>query len=155
MACFGPLAYVEPAARFCYNPAVIIDFHTHIFPPRVIHNRELYIQADPCFAELYSQPNAKLASAEELIASMDSCDIDMSVIANIGWTKHELCVETNDYILENIARYPKRLLGLAAIQPGAGEKAQQALGIAGDILQDVVIGFNTQFMLRPADIGYD
>jgi len=106
---------------------VIIDFHTHIFAPRVIHNRERYIQADPCFAMLYNSPRTRLASAEELLDSMDKHSIDMSVVCGIGWTAHELCVEANDYTLEAIAQYPKRLLGLASIQPAAGDKALQEL----------------------------
>ena len=90
---------------------MIIDFHTHIFPPRIKQNRSKYIAGDPCFAVLYSSPKAKLATADELIASMDENEIDISVVLNIGWTRHERCVETNDYIMESIARYPKRLIG--------------------------------------------
>ena len=52
---------------------------------------------------------------------MDKDGIDISVIANYGWTTHELCVETNDYILESIARYPKRLIGFCAVQPNSYE----------------------------------
>ncbi len=54
---------------------------------------------------------------------MDSAGIDISVIVNTGWTTHELCVETNDYILESIARYPKRLVGFCAVQPRSLEAA--------------------------------
>ena len=96
---------------------MIIDFHTHIFPPQIKKNRSKYIDSDSCFAILYSSPEAKLATADELIASMDEEGIDISVIANYGWTTHELCVETNDYILESIARYPKRLIGFCTVQP--------------------------------------
>ncbi len=96
---------------------MIIDFHTHIFPPRIKKNRSKYIDSDSCFAILYSSPNAKLATADELIASMDKEGIDISVVLNVGWTTHELCVETNDYILESVARYPKRLIGFCTVQP--------------------------------------
>jgi predicted TIM-barrel fold metal-dependent hydrolase len=102
---------------------MIIDFHTHVFSSRIKKNRLKYVQADPCFALLYEQKNARLATADELIASMDEDGIDMAVIANIGWTTHELCLETNDYILEAIARYPERLIGFGAAQPQAGEAA--------------------------------
>jgi len=102
---------------------MIIDFHTHIFSPRIKKSREKYADADPCFAILYAQKNAKLATADELISSMDETGIDISVITNIGWTTHEMCVETNDYILESIARYPDRLVGLATVQPQSGEAA--------------------------------
>ena len=96
---------------------MIIDFHTHIFPPGIKKNRSNYIDSDSCFAILYSSPNAKLATADELIASMDKEGIDISVVLNTGWTTHELCVETNDYILESIARYPQRLIGFCTVQP--------------------------------------
>jgi len=96
---------------------VIIDFHTHVFPPQIKENRGKYIEADPCFALLYSKKDSRLATADELITSMDSDGVDISVILNIGWTTHELCVETNDYILESIARYPSRLIGFCAVQP--------------------------------------
>jgi len=107
----------------CYNLAMIIDFHTHIFPPQIKRNRSRYIDGDPCFAILYSSPKAKLATADELIASMDEDGVDISVVLNIGWTTHELCVETNDYILESVARYPKRLIGFCTVQPKSLEAA--------------------------------
>jgi len=102
---------------------MIIDFHTHVFPPQMKKNRDRYIDSDPCFAILYSEKNAKLATADELIASMDKAGVDISVITNIGWTTHELCVETNDYILESVARYPQRLIGFCAVQPNSYEAA--------------------------------
>jgi len=98
---------------------MIIDFHTHVFPPQIKKNRSKYIDSDPCFAFLYSKKDAKIATADELIASMDKAEVDISVIVNTGWITHELCVETNDYILESIARYPKRLVGFCAVQPNS------------------------------------
>lgn len=102
---------------------MIIDFHTHVFPPQIKKKRNQYIDSDPCFAVLYSPKEAKLATADELIDSMDKEGIDISVIVNIGWTTHELCVETNDYILESIARYPKRLIGFGSVQPNSFDAA--------------------------------
>lgn len=96
---------------------MIIDFHTHIFPPQVIENRQSYTDCDPCFAALYENPKAKMITAEELVESMDASRIDISVVQNIGWTTHELCVETNDYILESIKKYPGRLVGFCSVQP--------------------------------------
>ncbi len=108
---------------FCYNLVMIIDFHTHILPPRIKKNRTKYIDRDACFAILYSSPNARLATADELIASMDKDGVDISVVLNYGWATHELCVETNDYIVESIARYPQRLVGFCTIQPRSLEAA--------------------------------
>ncbi|HEY94106.1 MAG TPA: amidohydrolase [Dehalococcoidia bacterium] len=103
--------------------AVIIDFHTHIFSPRIKDNRDKYITADPCFAALYSSETAKLITADELIESMDREGIDISVILNIGWSTNELCIETNDYIMESVSKFPKRLIGFGVIQPIAGDSA--------------------------------
>jgi predicted TIM-barrel fold metal-dependent hydrolase len=102
---------------------VIIDFHTHIFPPWLKERRDEYSKADPCFALLYSQPKARIATAEELLASMDEAGIDLSVVLNAGWVSHELCVKTNDYILDSVSHYPTRLVGFCAIQPRAGDAA--------------------------------
>lgn len=98
-------------------PQVIIDFHTHIFPPWLREKRNEYIKRDPCFSLLYSQPKAKMATAEELVASMNETEVDLSVVLNIGWASQELCVETNDYILDSISRYPDRLIGFCSVQP--------------------------------------
>jgi len=102
---------------------MIIDFHTHIFPPKMIENRDSYIGRDPCFDVLYANSKSKLATADDLIANMDKEGIDVSVALNIGWRSHELCLETNDYIMEAIARYPNRLVGFCAVQPLDSEKA--------------------------------
>ena len=124
---------------------MIIDFHTHVFPPQIKKNRSKYIDSDPCFAILYSEKNAKLATTDELINSMDKAGIDISVIVNIGWTTHELCVETNDYILESIARYPQRLIGFCTVQPHSYEAAiteierctQEGIRGVGEIRPDI------------------
>ena len=106
---------------------MIIDFHTHVVPPGIKERRAEYLGRDTCFSLLYAEPKAKLITAEELITAMDEYEIDKSVILNLGWTSHELCVETNDYILEAITRYPQRLIGFCVIQPLAGDKALKEL----------------------------
>ena len=106
-----------------YNAQVIIDFHTHIFPTWIKERCDEYLKRDSCFSLLYSQPKAKLVTAEELIASMDEAKVDLSVALNIGWGSHKLCVATNDYILDSISRYPDRLIGFCSVQPKAGDAA--------------------------------
>ena len=137
---------------------MIIDFHTHIFPPQIKKNRNKYIDSDPCFAILYSEKNAKLVTADELITSMDKAGIDISVIVNISWTTHELCVETNDYILESIARYPQRLIGFCTVQPHSYEAAiieiercaQAGIRGVGEIRPDIqLFDLRDEEMVRP------
>ncbi len=109
--------------RFSIMSPVIIDFHTHVFPPWLRERRDEYVRSDPCFSALYSEPKAKMSTADELVASMDEAGIGMSVVLNIGWMSHEFCKTTNDYLLESVLRYPTRLVGFCAVQPSAGDAA--------------------------------
>lgn len=94
---------------------MIIDFHTHVLPPRIKNHRSQYVTRDAAFGQIYSGDKVKIATAEDLITNMDKEGIDVSVVVNYSWTTHELCVETNDYIIESVARYPKRLFGFGAV----------------------------------------
>jgi predicted TIM-barrel fold metal-dependent hydrolase len=94
---------------------MIIDFHTHVLPPQVKNNRSEYVARDTAFAQIYSGGKVKIATAEDLISGMDRDGVDISVIVNYGWSTHALCVETNDYIMDSVARYPRRLIGFGAI----------------------------------------
>jgi len=106
---------------------MIIDFHTHIMPPWILDERDHLARTDPCFGTLYSNHAALIATGEDLIRSMDQDGIDMSVALNIGWSTHELCVKTNDYILEVASRYPKRVVPFCTVQPTEPEEAVREL----------------------------
>jgi predicted TIM-barrel fold metal-dependent hydrolase len=106
---------------------MIIDFHTHIFPPRLKSARHKYIGQDPLFGLLYANPKAKLATVDELISGMDNRSIDVSVILNINWQNPELRRETNDYILESVSRFPKRLVGFGILDMDSPDNACQEL----------------------------
>jgi uncharacterized protein len=102
---------------------MIIDFHTHIFPPEIIAQRERFIARDPWFAELYGNPRAKMADANDLVASMNADGVDCSVTFPFGWSDPGLIEDCNSYVIEAMQRYPGRVIGLAAAQPLAGARA--------------------------------
>jgi predicted TIM-barrel fold metal-dependent hydrolase len=104
---------------------VIIDFHTHIVPPEIKERRHDLVRQDPCFQSLYADPKARLATAEDLIDSMDRDGIDISVALNIGWTTADLCRQTNDYIMKSISRYPGRIIGFCSVQPKGKEAVSE------------------------------
>ena len=81
---------------------MIIDFHTHIFPTYLQEHREELFPRDRTLATLYSSPKARMASAEELVATMDGASIDISVALGIGWNDLDLCRRANDYIIEAV-----------------------------------------------------
>ena len=102
---------------------MVIDFHTHIFPPWPKDDRRRFLERDATFAELYADPEESLATAEELIEAMDKDGVDKSVVMGIGWSDHALAREANDYIIEAVARHPQRLVGLAGVNPAWGDRA--------------------------------
>ena len=106
---------------------MIIDFHTHIFPPHIQKFRERYCTRDPWFNTLYSNPRHRLVSAEDLIAEMDTTRVDISVAFSFGWTDPGLIEETNSYVIDCMRRYPGRIYGMAVLQPTAGAQAVREL----------------------------
>ena len=99
---------------------MIIDFHTHIVSPEMKDKRENYV-SDPLFASFYSSPKVKLATADDLLDRMDKDEVDFSVALNIGWSSQKLCVESNDYLMESVAKFPRRLAGFGTVCLGPGE----------------------------------
>jgi len=106
---------------------MLIDFHTHIFPPDIQRHRERYCARDPWFDKLYSNPGTRIATAEDLIAEMDESGVEVSVTFSFGWTDTGLIEETNNYVIDVMRRYPKRIYGMAVLQPRAGAQAVREL----------------------------
>jgi len=105
----------------------VIDFHTHIAPPWVRDCRAQLARDDACFGALYADPRARLATADELLASMDEAGVSASVALNLGWTSGSMCARTNDYLLESGARWPGRIIPFVAVQPADPDTAAKEL----------------------------
>jgi predicted TIM-barrel fold metal-dependent hydrolase len=102
---------------------MIVDFHTHVFPPEVIAKRAEFAARDPWFAELYADPKARMASAADLVASMEQDGVDVSLACGFGWSDPGIAEECNSYLMQAMREYPGRVVGLGAIQPLAGKRA--------------------------------
>jgi predicted TIM-barrel fold metal-dependent hydrolase len=100
---------------------MIVDSHTHVFPPEIIRRREAYRERDSWFAALYADPRARLASAEELVQAMDAAGVDVAVTFGFGWADPGLCRLANDYTLAALRAHPGRLVGLAVVNPRTPE----------------------------------
>lgn len=99
------------------------DFHTHIFPPWLQNERQKWVECDATFGELFSDPKARMATAEDLIHAMDEDGVDLSVAMGIGWTDVGLAREANNYIIESVRSYPDRIIGFCSVNPAWGEAA--------------------------------
>ena len=134
----------------CYHLGVIIDFHTHIFPPDVRDRREEYLKRDATFAEMYTSPKAKIATAEDLLASMDQAGVDVSVALGFAWRERELCVRHNDYLFEAAAKSEGRIVPFATINMGADEA-----GVSKEVARCVAAGAKGLGELRPESQLWD
>ena len=92
---------------------MIIDAHVHLFPPEIAHQREKFFSNEPEFRLLYEPPKSKLVLAEELLARMDDEGIDRCVVFSFPWRDMGVSRLCNDYIIEQVRKYPDRLIGLA------------------------------------------
>jgi predicted TIM-barrel fold metal-dependent hydrolase len=104
---------------------VIIDFHSHIFSEQMRSSRDAYLERDAWFATLYEDPKHRLASAEDVIASMEAAGVDRTVVCGFPWRDAGLCREHNDFIIEAVRQYPDRLVGFACVQPLDGKDSQE------------------------------
>ena len=102
---------------------MIIDFHTHVFPPRLVEGRSAHSKRDTTLAALFANSNAPMATAGDLISAMDEAGVDAAVIMGVGWTDRGIAREANDYLLESAARYSGRLIPFCSVNPAWGEDA--------------------------------
>jgi uncharacterized protein len=101
--------------------AMLIDIHTHLFPPTIQRERAKYCERDSWFNQLYQNPRAAMANVEDLVAEMDAAGVDASVSFSFGWTDAGLIAETNSYIIDAMQRYPGRIYGMAVLLPTNGD----------------------------------
>lgn len=95
----------------------IIDAHVHIFPPSLIARRHELLASDPWFGEAFGHPNARMRTAEDLIASMDKARVDISIVVGWPWRDNALRAEHNDYFADVKSRYPDRIAWMGIVNP--------------------------------------
>ena len=120
---------------------MIIDFHTHCFPPKIVekavgrltHTGEIKPYAD--------------GTAEGSVALMDSCKIDLSVVCNIATNAHQQ-KSVNDFAIYT-NNTNKRLIALGSINPDQTEDE-----IKNELLRIKAAGIKG-IKIHPDYIGHD
>ena len=97
----------------------IVDAHVHIFPEEIVQYRERFLERDAWFRQLYAAPRARLATAADLISSMDDCGVELSIACGFPWQDPALCEYHNAYMLESARMFPGRIAWLAIVSPVA------------------------------------
>lgn len=115
---------------------MIIDVHTHIFPSQIREQRQKYVEQEPAFGHLYGSALARMVGARQIVTTMDEQGVDQSVIFGFPWRNPETARQHNDYIIEAVQRFPKRLMGFVCVDPnddGAAKEVARCLaaGLSG------------------------
>ena len=103
---------------------MIVDAHTHAFPPAFLERRNELLTLDPTFGELYSNPRARMATAGDVLSGMDTAGVDLSIIAGFAWQDASLCREHNEYLLRAAAESRGRLLAFCSLPLADGGAAR-------------------------------
>ena len=104
---------------------MIIDIHTHMFPPDICNHRQNYFENEPEFKLLYDSPKSALIGASELIHNMDEQGVDMSVVFGFPWNSLETSKFQNDYIMKMVDAHPDRLIGFCCLNPAHPEAVRE------------------------------
>lgn len=107
---------------------MIIDFHTHIFPPAVRDHRDDYVRRDPTFADMYAKAKAEIATAEDLLSSMNDVGVRTSVALGFAWADQDDIVRHNDYLLEAASRSVSEIVPFCNVNmahPGAAKEIER------------------------------
>jgi len=88
---------------------MIIDFHTHVFPPEVVENRERFVKRDPVFSLVYASPRARMVTIEEHLEAMAGEGVDAAVVCGFPWQDPGISEMANAYLLDAQARFPERV----------------------------------------------
>ncbi len=104
---------------------MIIDAHVHYTPPALQAWLAKQGDKEPYWDLLLNSPQSiqGWATAETMIAHMDTAGIDKVVLVGEYWQQHTSCVRRNDQVLGLMAQFPERIMAMAIVQPTAGDAA--------------------------------
>ena len=117
-------------------PPLVIDAHTHAFPPAWVDDRAELVARERWFGDLYGPPTARMIDAASLIRAMDAAGVFQAVMCGWPWADPGLCREHNDYMAQAARMSGGRLAWLGTVAPASQGAAAEAarcleLGAAG------------------------
>jgi predicted TIM-barrel fold metal-dependent hydrolase len=96
---------------------MIIDAHTHLFPPGIAEDHEPYRARDPWFHETFASPKIRFATPASLIDEMDDAGVDHAIVVGWPWRDSGLCAEHNAYLAEVARDSAGRISWMAIANP--------------------------------------
>ena len=127
---------------------MIVDAHTHLFPPSQAGAREAIARRDPGFAGIYGDGRAAMADASALLAALSADGVDAAVALGFAFAGEREIAEQNEYLLAVATEAPRAVTPFATINPARGGWEREARrALAGGAR-----GFGE---LRPGTQGWD
>ena len=102
-----------------------IDSHVHITPPEIAANWQKYAEKEPYFALLSNAKHNKFAAAEDVCEMLEKDGFDKAVVFGFAFNDMGLCRYANDYVIENVKKFPDKLIGFAVVPPGGKDSAKE------------------------------
>ncbi len=93
-----------------------IDVHVHLTPPDIIADCKSIMEKEPYFKLLSESPQNKFVTSDMLVSHMNEVGITHSVVFGFSFNDTGLCKYVNDYVIEEVKKYPN-LIGFAAVNP--------------------------------------
>jgi predicted TIM-barrel fold metal-dependent hydrolase len=93
----------------------VVDAHTHVFAPGQVAARDEICGRDLLFAELYTDPKAKLADGPQLLRALDEAGIERAVAAGFAFSTEREIAAQDEYLVASSAESGGRIAALAAI----------------------------------------
>lgn len=94
-----------------------IDTHVHLTPPDIIRSWRKIGEREPYFNLLSNSPVNHFATAEDVVAQLDTVGFDRAVVFGFAFRDPGLCRATNDYVMDSVRRFPDRLIGYLSVSP--------------------------------------
>ena len=104
---------------------MILDAHTHVFPPEICRGREDFFSGEPAFKSLYGAPKSRLVDPEELLAAMEAEGVEAAVVSGFPWRQERLWRRQHEVILEAMRRWPRQIIGFCSVNPLAPEALRE------------------------------
>jgi uncharacterized protein len=102
---------------------LVIDSHTHMFPPGARDNPDGVEAAEAAFRLMFGHGKSRMTGPEDMLSDMDAAGVEMAVLCAFPWAGLKRCAENNDYLLEVAAARPERFLSFAVTNPAHGRAA--------------------------------
>ena len=96
---------------------MILDAHTHVFPPEICRGREDFFADEPAFKALYGTPKSRLIDPEEMLTVLEEEGVEAAVVSGFPWRQERLWRRQHEVILEAMRRWPRRIIGFCNVNP--------------------------------------